>query len=872
MCFVFQISPEIECFEGTRLRGTIQSRRKNINNNNNINSCESANRSSLSLFRRSSLSRKSSYKKFSISRSEQPLMKPIKYQTSKTLTRPIPPQSLSIKTHDTNIPCKIMEPMRKSKTLPASLANSPNVEHIVREFESGFMSPRSNFDSTSGNFVKRIVAAFEEKYNNNADECLEKSAEKLRDSRIHRHSFSNICQTLHFANIEISKCSSDISSTSSQNKDSSLDTNSTRSINSDMDFSLESKTNCVQRDPMVDHYGHEAKIHHVQRDPKVDLYYDLYSKTDFDTKIKPDFHSDETDNSKFDSGENLRASKIEQYLDRKSLQEDESSTLKRKERAPIIIGAFLKKPVKVEEISVNWIPFPGKKLPRKKSLKKLLSTLSGKRSNEKKKEVVFSSQININEENRELPDSGYDEQSLSSSSLTSITSNQKSSSSSSLSSEKSNQVRCNEEQKRRDRIYANSCAVGNWSTMPMYNRKSTNLSTFQSCNNAIGSGSETSGSSNGNKILLYEIPRDEVKVDLGPCYPSPSKIMVKSLDRKLKGKSFPLLEKGDGSREVKFSNVNRVPKHPMSARIPKHPFIALIKDEFYEPDDEEDGEYEEVSAEGAKGTKGAERLEAVKGTKRAEAVKRAGGVEKYEEEEEGLEDEEATEFEEEEDYEQEVYRGTSYRTSSYRASSYRTSLYEPVEYRKALHHQEAFEDDQEEQSASERRAKKPSERIPEAKASRKSEREAERREKQPKKERKQKEEEKVIMRKHRELRDTSFHSSENEYDVPRKYLSRSEPEIPDVIKFSFDLCLDEMNNYDVPKLRPKSSVYEDALSLKRRNADFVNVSPGSSQDYYSSPSPPQYATIKSKNKRYLSPEVFRSADELRSICTKVTSF
>lgn len=698
-----QISPDIQYFDRSRLRRIISSRR-----NNTRNSCESAKRSSLLLSRKSSFTRKAS-KKFAISCELE--TKPIKHQSPKTLhhTKPIPPQSLSIPTHHNN-PTK-MEPMRKSKTLPASLGNSPNVEHIVQEFESGFMSPRSNFDSGSGNFVKRIVAAFEEKYKTYNDTWSNCVRDKLKDSCLHRHSYSNICQSLQFASIEPNFASvlpnfDDFSSKSSSNealkveyrtsappkiyhcvnrgqyfeKSPPIDRDETDysqanrlylKVNSQnylqADSQRDSKIEDPQRDPKIDQYL-QRDDHYPQRDPKIDE----YQKNHLEVRKHLKGSEDPVD-------QYLESPKIENQIE--DLIED--STLKRKERAPVIIGAFLKKPVKVEEISINWIPFPGKKLPRKKSLKKLLSTLSGKKLNEKKKEVVFSSQVNVNDENRELPDSGYDEQSLSSSSLTSITSTQ--------------EVTLRGQMKE-ERIYANSSAIGNWSTMPCFNRKSTNLSTFQ----VRGQEMKNETNNNKKKILLYEIPRDEVKVDLGPCYPSPSKIMVKSLDRRC---------------QTKKNVLPPLPKHPMSSSIPKHPFISLSRDELNFPIDDKSEE--------------------------------------------------------------------------------------------------------------------------------------------------------VVLRKPREC---TFNSGENEYDVPRKYLSRSEPGISDVLKFSFDFSLDDMNTtYDVPKLRPKSSVYEDALSLKRRTADFSNTS-RSSQDYYSSPSPPQYATIKSRNKRYLSPEVIRTADELQMVSTKVTSF
>lgn len=89
------------------------------------------------------------------------------------------------------------------------------------------------------------------------------------------------------------------------------------------------------------------------------------------------------------------------------------------DRTPKIVGAFLKKPIEVEDTSIDWIPITGKKLPRKRSLKQLLSSLTGKKSLDKKSKM-FSSERNLYEEPRELQDSGYDEKSCSSSSLTSM--------------------------------------------------------------------------------------------------------------------------------------------------------------------------------------------------------------------------------------------------------------------------------------------------------------------------------------------------------------------------------------------------------------------------------------------------------------------
>ena len=505
-----------------------------------------------------------------------------------------------------------MASFRKAKTLPASLNDSANLEHIVQEFESGFMSPRSGFERESGNFVRKIVAAFEEKYKSYNDSWSERVKEKLKDSGLHRHSYSNICQSLNFKSVEISEGSTETFSTES----SSTKTWSSEDLNA--------------RSPKANSYKPEAL--------------------------------------------GINSSQVEsQDL---SLSESNSSLKLRRERVPpVIIGAFLKKPIKVEETSINWIPFPRKKLLRKKSLKKLLFSLTGKKSNRKEKEVVFASQININKESRELPDSGYDEKSVSSSSLTSINSTPE-------------VVR----EKKQETIYSNFQPIN----FTNYNRKSTNLSTFQVLNQDEVDDESDTLSTTSKKIFLYEVPREELKTDLGPCYPSPSRIMVKSLDRRV---------------NQKVTALPSLPKHPSSSKIPKHPFISLSKDELNEAND-----------------------------------------------------------------------------------------YEEIEFRNKIDH------------------------------------------------------------------------SLFGYDVPREILSKSEPGITNMLKFTFDKSLEE-TIYDVPKIRPKSSLYEDALSLKRRNADITRISTAR-QDYYSSPcdQSPQYATIKSRNRRYLSPEIAKSANELRSNSVVVTSF
>lgn len=64
-------------------------------------------------------------------------------------------------------------------------------------------------------------------------------------------------------------------------------------------------------------------------------------------------------------------------------------------------------------------------------------------------------------------------------------------------------------------------------------------------------------------------------------------------------------------------------------------------------------------------------------------------------------------------------------------------------------------------------------------------------------------------------------STQSHYDVPRRFLSKSETEISQLCN-STGTRREQPPVYDVPRARPierpRSSVYEDALSLKRRSA------------------------------------------------------
>lgn len=101
-----------------------------------------------------------------------------------------------------------------------------------------------------------------------------------------------------------------------------------------------------------------------------------------------------------------------------SLKSEHNSTLSEiphVDESPKVVGEFLKKPIDVENAFIDWVPIAGKRLPRKKSIKKLLCSLTSGKFIRR-----FSSERNLSEEPRESKDSGYDERSCSSMSITSL--------------------------------------------------------------------------------------------------------------------------------------------------------------------------------------------------------------------------------------------------------------------------------------------------------------------------------------------------------------------------------------------------------------------------------------------------------------------
>ncbi|CAL7947958.1 unnamed protein product [Xylocopa violacea] len=263
-----------------------------------------------------------------------------------------------------------------------------------------------------------------------------------------------------------------------------------------------------------------------------------------DTKAVEDIDLDVTlpdsDETNFMAGNALP--KTSTMINETPDNDSEAREVSRADKTPKIVGAFLKRPIEVEDTSIDWIPITGKKLPRKRSLKKLLFSLTGKKLDRKNK--LFSSERNLNEESRELQDSGYDERSCSSSSLTSLVS---------IADVLLHQENSFVEPERR-----------------------TALRTFGSRNSlddeedeAFCDAYRTSRNLNKRQLRLTEVPREEVKLDLGPCYPSPD-MVTKSLDRRSTSKKAR-------SPPSQHEPLAKLPKHPRVSAIPKHPFVSLTK-------------------------------------------------------------------------------------------------------------------------------------------------------------------------------------------------------------------------------------------------------------------------------------------------------
>lgn len=211
---------------------------------------------------------------------------------------------------------------------------------------------------------------------------------------------------------------------------------------------------------------------------------------------------------------------------------------KAKKKLPKIVGAFLKKPVELEDTSIDWIPIPGKRLPRKRSLKKIISVLTGRRPSSKINAKFFQppptpSEV-PNSQKKELHDSGYDEKSSSTPSLSSLDS--------------FTEMLLNQ---------SNSFATI---------ERHRNLRTFRnSLMKKVGGKSESCGKV---RLIMEDQPiavhhHQSTMMNLGPSFPAKS------------GKSSNVTKSLDRKTPAKPRRLPALPQHPQINQIslPKHPHI-----------------------------------------------------------------------------------------------------------------------------------------------------------------------------------------------------------------------------------------------------------------------------------------------------------
>ena len=324
-----------------------------------------------------------------------------------------------------------------------------NLESIIRSFEEGYLSPVKKEKAVDvykqKNFVKKIVEAFEMKYKIYNDS---KTVQKIPKSP--KENISNVVSIL-----ESWKRRSRIVRKPSK-KDSSHSKPNNRNVDESDGSALSSEkrifhTSCdnnglIRRRPeelenskcsgkskmILSAFGRKASglelcstflrsssdsssppncitiadlSHSVKR-------FSADKRKTMDT-VDPCMTLSKETTFTFDEPLPITSTLIDQ-----SLKSEHNSTLpeiSQVDKSPKVVGAFLKKPIDVENTFINWIPITGKRLPRKRSLKKLLCSLTSgklvKRS---------LSERNLNEEPREIQDSEYDERSCSSMSLTSL--------------------------------------------------------------------------------------------------------------------------------------------------------------------------------------------------------------------------------------------------------------------------------------------------------------------------------------------------------------------------------------------------------------------------------------------------------------------
>lgn len=326
-----------------------------------------------------------------------------------------------------------------------------NLESIVRNFEKGYLSPskkeRATDEYKQKNFVKKIVQAFEVKYNIYSDsktaqeisESLEVNKSNAapmleswkKRSEIPCNLFKNGSLRSKPNSRDVDECDGGALSSEERIFHTSQDNN--RLIRRRL-RRLEDSKHLSESKMILSAFGRKASglelcstILHSSSDsssppncftraelmPKIELSDSVKRSSPDKTKTtnRVDIYLTSSEETIFTFSDYSPTTST--LADDESLESEPISPLPL-DKSPKVVGAFLKKPINVENTVIDWVPVIGKRLPRKRSLKKLLCSLTSGKLVKK-----FSSERNLSEEPREFQDSD-EERSCSSLSLTSL--------------------------------------------------------------------------------------------------------------------------------------------------------------------------------------------------------------------------------------------------------------------------------------------------------------------------------------------------------------------------------------------------------------------------------------------------------------------
>uniref|UniRef100_A0A0C9QGN9 Uncharacterized protein n=1 Tax=Fopius arisanus TaxID=64838 RepID=A0A0C9QGN9_9HYME len=418
---------------------------------------------------------------------------------------PIKTKSISREMSDPMVHGTTPMPIQRAATLPTP-QEAEDLGKIIQEFEINYLSPTKQMTQqeveTTGKFVKKMVAAFEQKY-----KSLKESETEATEKLLKRRSLPAVSEQHQEAR-----------------------------------HNFFNETYVIKPTEVCTTYHEDnLNVSYNPLDETIDISRSSFTTLDLS---RTSFLMDEELSST-----PVKSEKAPTPVKQVSPPPRDNS------RAPKIVGAFLKTPIEVEDTSIDWIPITGKKLPRKHSFKKLLSILTGRKSISKGSKLFCSqSHTNLSEESpKEHHDSGYDEKSSSTSSLTSLVSFS-------------------------DILHHQENYLSDID-------KRTSVSTFHvpkktEDNPEIGDDFSETSSETSKKLVFEEIPRSEVRLSLGPSFPLKAVIMRQASGSSLGSVgSMTSLASGDiDDFELNSDDT------PVASPLPKHPYVSS-KDNLDESDD-----------------------------------------------------------------------------------------------------------------------------------------------------------------------------------------------------------------------------------------------------------------------------------------------